>query len=237
MNNKIKYYKSLKASNKSKSKDKKSIVLFLICLIIFGITIFLIFFNNNRAKKSKIGNNSTSQEIVNYILNISSYEAKVEVTINTNKNTNKYIIKQQYIEPDITIHEVLEPSSIAGVKIEKRGNELKIQNTNLSLSSIYNNYEYISKNDMDLNCFIDDYKKNGQSVYMEKDNQVIMKTKTSNIDKILYIDKNAALPVKMEIRDNSKKNEIYILYNEVNINSLSKSDILAFDVYKNISHI
>ena len=42
------------------------------------------------AKTSKIGNNSTSQEIVDYILNISSYEAEIEVEVKSNKNSNKY---------------------------------------------------------------------------------------------------------------------------------------------------
>ena len=46
-----------------------------------------------------------------------------------------------------------------------------------------------------------------------------MKTKILNMEKVLYIDKKTVLPVKMEIKDNSKKNEVYILYNEVKINN------------------
>ena len=48
--------------------------------------------------------------------------------------------------------------------------------------------------------------------------------KTSNNDKnkkskTLYINKQNGLPEKMEIRDNNKKTAVYILYNEVNVNS------------------
>ena len=41
--------------------------------------------------------------------------------------------------------------------------------------------------------------------------------KTSN--KTLYINRENGLPEKMEILDNGKKTAIYILYNEVNVNS------------------
>ena len=37
-----------------------------------------------------------SQEIVDYILKISSYKAKVTIQVNSNKNTNKYVLKQEY---------------------------------------------------------------------------------------------------------------------------------------------
>ena len=197
----------------------KKVILFIGILAIIGGGIFFIFFNNNTAKKIKIGNNSSSQEIVDYILNISSYEATVEVNVNSNKNTNKYILKQKYEKPDIMTQEVIEPSNIAGVKIIRQGNELKIENTNLNLTSIFNNYEYISENSLDLDCFIENYRKSEKSEFREEDNKILMKTKILNMEKVLYIDKKTVLPVKMEIKDNSKKNEVYILYNEVKINN------------------
>ena len=67
------------------------------------------------AKNINIGNNTNSQEIVNYILNISSYEAKITVEIESNKNKNQYIIKQKYQKPDISTQEIIEPSNIEGV--------------------------------------------------------------------------------------------------------------------------
>lgn len=215
----------------------KKVILLLIILVIIGVSVFFIFFNKNTAKKIKIGNNSSSQEIVDYILNISSYEATIEVNVNSNKNSNKYILKQQYIEPDIMTQEVIEPSNIAGVKIIRQGNELKIENTNLNLSSVFNNYEYISENALDLNCFINNYKQSEKSEYKEENNQIKMKTKISNIEKVLYIDRSTVLPIKMEIKDDSKKTEVYILYNEVKINSLNKENIFAFEVNRNLAQI
>ena len=93
-------------------------------IIIILITIFLaIFFYITKSKKIKIGNNSSSQEIIENILNISSYESIIDVEVNSNKNVNKYVIKQKYIAPDISEQELLEPENIQGIKIKKTGNE------------------------------------------------------------------------------------------------------------------
>lgn len=199
---------------------KKNIFILLAIVIIIGIIIFYAFFNNKTVKNSKIGNNSSSQEIVDYILNISSYETKVEVEVNSNKNRNQYVLKQQYKAPDMSTQEVLEPNNIAGVKIIKKGNQLTIENTNLGLSSIFENYEYISDNILDLSCFIKDYQADEKANWKEENNQIIMMTKQEKEEKKLWIDKNTGKPTKLEIKGMNKNNTVYILYNEVNINSL-----------------
>ena len=131
----------------------KRIVFLIILIILIAIGLF-IFFNNKRTKNFKIGNNTSSQEIVDYILNINSYEAVIEVDVKSNKNENKYRIKQIYNGNDNNSQEVLEPSNIAGVKLIKEGNNLKLENSNLNLTNILQNYEYISDNALDLSSFI-----------------------------------------------------------------------------------
>ena len=193
-------------------------------LLVIIITIGGIFFYKNRVKNHKNGNNKNSQEIVNYILNISSYEVKVTVDVTSNKNSNKYILKQIYQSPDKSIQEVIEPSNIAGVKIENDGTNLKIENSQLSLSSMLENYNYLGDNCLDLCSFIEDYKQDEKANYEEKDNEIIMNA-SSNIqniyikEKILHIDKKTYNPTQMEIKDNKQKTTIYILYNEVKVNS------------------
>ncbi len=193
-------------------------------LIIIIITIGGIFFYKNRVKNHKSGNNKNSQEIVDYILNISSYEVKVTVDVSSNKNSNKYILKQTYHSPNQSIQEVVEPSNIAGVKIENDGTNLKIENSQLSLSNMLENYNYLGDNCLDLYSFIEDYKQDEKADYEEKDNEIIMKAR-SNIqsiyikEKILHIDKKTYNPTQMEIKDNKQKTTIYILYNEVKVNS------------------
>lgn len=200
---------------------KKKYWLILLIIIIIGI-IFSIFYKN-RVKDSKSGNNKTSQEIVDYILNISSYEVQVTVNVTSNKNSNKYILKQTYQSPNISMQEVIEPSNIAGVRIENDGTNLKLENSSLNLNSILENYNYLGDNCLDLYSFIEDYKQDEKSGFEEKDSEIIMKTRCNieNIyiqEKILHIDKKTQNPTQMEIKDNKQKNTIYILYNEVKIN-------------------
>lgn len=99
-------------------KNKKTLICISIVIALL-IVIFLIF-RNNMAKKLKTGNNSTSQEISDYVLNISSYETTIEVNVKSNKNENKYIIKQIYKGPEDNMQEVLEPSNISRSKNYKK---------------------------------------------------------------------------------------------------------------------
>ncbi len=198
---------------------KKPLLILIAILLLIIINIFLLFFYRNPAKNSKIGNNSTSQEIVDYILNISSYETEIEVEVNSNKKQNKYTLKQQYQAEDTNSQEVVEPSNIAGVKIRKNGNKLTIENTDLNLSTIYENYAYISDNRLDLSCFIKNYKEDEKANWKEENNQIVMKTKQNQEEKSLWIDKTTAKPTKLEIKLNDKKSSIYILYKEVNLNN------------------
>lgn len=200
-------------------KKKYWLILLIIVIVIGGVI-----FYKNRVKNSKIGNNKTSQEIVDYILNISSYEVNVTVNVTSNKNSNKYILKQTYQSPNQSTQEVIEPSNIAGVKIENDGTNLKIENSQLSLSTILENYNYLGDNCLDLYSFIEDYKQDEKANFEEKDEEVIMKTNSQldNIymqEKILHIDKKTYNPIQMEIKDNKQKTTIYILYNEVKVNS------------------
>lgn len=200
---------------------KKKYYLILL-FIIFIISVGFIFYKNS-IKNLKIGNNKNSQEIVDYILNLSSYEAEVIVNITSNKNSNKYILKQKYQKDKECIQEVIEPSNIAGVKIINDGKNLKIENSNLNLNEIIENYTNLENNNLDLSMFIDEYKNSNESNYEEKDDEIIMKVKNDkeNIyvkEKILYINKKTYKPVKLEIKDNKQKERIYILYNEVEIN-------------------
>ena len=200
---------------------KKKYYLILL-FIIFIISVGFIFYKNS-IKNLKIGNNKNSQEIVDYILNLSSYEAEVTVNITSNKNSNKYILKQKYQKDKERIQEVIEPSNIAGVKIINDGKNLKIENSNLNLNEIIENYTNLENNNLDLSMFIDEYKNSNESSYEEKDDEIIMKVKNDkeNIyvkEKTLYINKKTYKPIKLEIKDNKQKERIYILYNEVEIN-------------------
>lgn len=183
-------------------------------IIVVSIILLIIIFYSKMAKKIKIGHTSSSQEIVENILSLTSYETEIEVEMQSNKNKNKYKMKQSYTSPNSNYQEVLEPSNIAGVKIIKEGNNLKIENTNLNLTKIYEKYEYISDNILDLSSFIENYKINEKSNWEEKD-EIIMTTAENNFERKLFIDKASGNPTKMQIKDTNKNTSVYILYNKV----------------------
>lgn len=202
-------------------KKKYWFILLIVLILILGG----VFFYKNNVKNSKIGNNKNSQEIVDNFLNLSSYEVQVTVNVTSNKNSNKYILKQTFNSPNISTQEVIEPSNIAGVRIENNGTNVKIENTNLKLSTLLENYNYLGNNCLDLSSFIEDYKKNEDSIFEENDEEIILKT-NSNADnnyiqeKTLHISKQTYNPTEMEIKDNKQNTTIYILYNEVKLNSI-----------------
>lgn len=205
---------------RTKKEKKKLKPVVIVILVIISVAIFSlsIIFYNKTAKKSEIGNNSTSQEIVDYILNINSYETKIEVEVQSNKNKNKYIIKQNYNQEE-EIQEILEPTNIAGVKIIKNGNNLKLENSNLNLVTMFENYECIADNRLDLSSFIKEFKEDETATWEEKDGIIMMQTKSKNNFKILYINRDNGKPEKMEIKDANKNTVVYILYREVIVNS------------------
>lgn len=206
--------------NKKIIKGSKKLYISLFTLTIILFVIFFAFFT---VKNFKTGNNKSSQDMVNDILNIKSYNTTIEVEVKSNKNQNKYIIEQSYKSENENSQEVIEPSNISGVKIIKENGVLKLENSKLNLISVFENYSYLSENDLDLSSFINDYKSNKNSNYTENDDKIIMKTENINSNnktiKKLYINKKNGKIEKMEIEDTNKKIAVYILYREVNVNS------------------
>ena len=177
--------------------------------------------------------NKNIEEIEEYILNISSYEAEIDVEVETNKNKTKYKIKQSYVAPNIEKQTILEPSNISGLETVYDGNTLKINNTKLNLSTVYKNYQYMTENFLWLNSFIEDYKNSSNKKLYEENNMIIMEVTLKNNNqyvssKKLFIDKTTGKITKMIVQDENQKNLVYILYNEIKINSLKKEEVLAF---------
>lgn len=200
-------------------KNRKIIFLILLIIIIFCLAIILI----NMTKNKKNGNNMNSQEIVDNILNLKSYKSKISVQVNSNKNQNKYILTQEYNTENGCIQEIIEPEKIAGVKIIKKDNNLKIENSQLDLKKIYENYLGLEDNSLDLICFINEYKDNPKSEFEEKNGEIIMKTKANKNNlylknKTLYINKENIRPTKLIIQDNNQNSTIIIEYNEIELN-------------------
>lgn len=181
-------------------------------------------------KNKNLGNNISVSDS-NDILNISSYEATAQIEVYSNKNTNKYIIKQQYLEPNIFKQEIIEPENIKELTITCDGNNVILENKTFNLKQVYENFGGEVSN-FSLVSFINSYKKGIESLVEETEEEIIMKTKIDNsknkyqVYQNLYLSKDSNLPTKMEILDVNKNITVYILYKEIKVNSLRKSDII-----------
>ena len=203
---------------KNKHNKKKMYILIVSAFFIFAIA-FIIIFSKNNYKTLKNGNNINNQtrdKVYDNILNISSYKATLEVTINSNKNSNKYVLKQSH-NLDEDTQEVLEPENIRGIKTTYNNGILKIQSDNLNITKVYNDYKNIENNDLWLNSFIEDYKISKEKV-VEENEEKIISIKVNNRTKKLYLDKKTGKPTKLIVEDDNQKTVIYIIYNEIEIN-------------------
>ncbi len=191
-------------------KKKIILILFSILAIICVVCI----------KNLKIGKDTNSQEID--IFNISSYEAIIDMTVYSNKNENRYKIKQSYKRDIESSQEIIEPSNIKGIKITQKAEKLILENSRLNLTNVIENYPYIANNCIDLISFIEEYKQNKTSSMKEEGDTIILETTSSSENpyikyKILTLDKKTSKPLQMEIKSDNQKTTIYILYNEVKI--------------------
>lgn len=200
-------------------KARKMIIIFIIILIIISVSVFLILYYKN----GKVGNtiiNKSEEQIIDSILNIKSYSAKLDVSIETNKNTTKYVVSQK-VENEKSMQEVLEPENIAGVVTEYDGTNLKIKNNKLNLETTFQNYQYVVENRLWLNSFIKEFKESSNKKVNSKENEIILEVSNTensyNTYKKLYIDKKTGKPTKMQVEDINKKMLVYILYTEITI--------------------
>ena len=194
--------------------------------IIFFTIFFLIFYLIFNYKSLKNGNNNirikNEEDVNDYILNISNYEAKIEVIVKSNKNENKYIINQKCM--DNYSYQEMEYENNKKIIIEHKDNKVIIRNTSLKLEKIYESCEFLIENNLFLTTFVENFKETDEKEILVNENYYVVNLKLKNISnknvayKSLYINKNNGKIEKLEIYDINKNRTIYILYKEITIN-------------------
>ena len=199
------------------------------------MVLFLIFFLIFKQQDDKIlknGNTSNSgsiDEIESNLCQISYYQATIEVTVQSNKNTNTYTLKQEYEkqgEQEIAKQEVLLPENLKGVQIIKKQNQLEVKKTTLNLSKIDEKYQDMTKNDLWLDDFLEEYQESVSKQRSEEENVVIFQidpnTNPYQKQKRLYVSKETGKPQKLVVEDMNQKNKVYILYKEIEMRSVKE---------------
>ncbi len=200
-------------------KTKKFFLIGVI-IIIIAIAGFFIYSSYNSSKTGNTTINKTEEQLIQDVLNISFYKAKLKVKVTSNKNENQYIIKQE-VNKNVSTQEVLQPENISGIVTTYENGKLTLFNSKLNLSQIYEEYSYIANNDLWLNSFVKEYKENeGNTKISYEGNNIILevqKQEKYHNSKKLYIDKKRGKPVKLIVQDNNQKETICIEYTELEI--------------------
>ncbi len=195
---------------------KKIMFIFvLICITLFMIFYYIFCISGNNI-------NINQDEIVEDILKkYSNYEADIDVIVRSNKKENNYSMFQ-LVEGKNSKLIVNSPENIKDMTIELNDSILKVKNVKLDMEKIYNNYKSVLNNSLFLNSFIEDYYNNESKVY-ENEEEIIIEVNIKNNSntyvsfKELHLDKNKKSPKELIIKDNTKKNNIRIIYNNIKI--------------------
>ena len=196
----------------------------IIAFIIIVIITLLIcnFFIKTNYKTKESGNNKSIQEIEQYILNVTSYKAKIKVTVSSNKNANFYEFEQEVRGQSYSRQLALSPDSLSGMEIIYENGVITLQNTKYNLSQIYENYPYISTNSLFLTSFIEGYRNADEKEITQEDEKIqmsyISKVNKYNNKQILYINKASLEPQNLQVYDINNALKVDIIYNEIELN-------------------
>ena len=160
-----------------------------------------------------------------------SYDSNITVKIISNKNENTYVINQANIGDKLFKQEILEPENIKGTVIIYDNGKLNIKNTKLNLNKLYEDYKYITNNQLLLKSFIDDYKNKEIANFDENEENIVLNVKTDVnkyiVYKTLIIDKSTGKPKELQVKDGSQNTLVYILYNRIEVNGIKDDKILS----------
>ena len=200
----------------------KNQLIISIIIISIAICMSLKIIYENYNKKSNSVNNKDMQEIEKSLLNIKRYKAKIDVTITSNKNENKYKIVQE-VKSDYEKQVIKEPEDIADTEIIYSNGNLQIKNSKINNSKIYNNYPSVSSNTLFLTDFLKCYRGSENRKIEKNEECIIMSFKNDNryskAEKLI-VDKNNLQPKRLEIMDENNQRKVYILYDEIEINNI-----------------
>ena len=196
-------------------KQKFLIIFVFICSIVFCILYY------NFLKSGNNINRSQEQIFEDILKEFNNYEANIEVTVKSNKNENKYEMKQ-VVKDKYSKQEILNPDNIKDLTIELEENKLKILNSKLNMEKIYENYECILNNSLFLNTFSSEFFNNSSKIY-EEDEKIVIEIKLPNNSntyikyKYLYLDAKSYEPQKLVIKDITQNPYISIIYKDIEI--------------------
>lgn len=184
-------------------------IIFILVISVFYCYKFFIPGNNKSVKDVN--------ELNEYILNIESYNLEAKITVNSNKNTNTYWLKEKS-ENGSLVTEVISENTNNGIICEYKNESLTIRNTQLELPRIFADYKELFTNPLDLNSFIQDYKLDEKKEIKTKDDYYIVSVKSVNTQnkytthKVMYFSRSKNQIERIEVKDINNNQTIIIEY-------------------------
>lgn len=184
-------------------------IIFILVISVFYCYKFFIPGNNKSVKDVN--------ELNEYILNIKNYNLEAKITVNSNKNTNTYLLKETNEKGNL-VTEIVSESTNNGIVCEYKNESLTIKNTELGLPRIFADYKELFSNPIDLNSFIEDYKVDDKKEIKTKDDYYIVSVKNRNLQnkytthKVMYFSRSKSRIERIEIKDINNNQTIIIEY-------------------------
>ena len=196
--------------------NKRIVFIFaIICIIIFFSFYYIFCISGNNIIRNQ------KEFIEDIFRKLECYEANVDVIITSNKNENRYNMKQ-IVDGENSKLIINSPENVRGLEIEIKDDNLKITNEKTNMEKIYENYKRIINSSLFISSFIEEYDEFPSQI-QENDNEIIVKIdleKNNNTYikiKELYLDKKTGIPKKLLIKDNNQKINTSIIYNDIKI--------------------
>lgn len=196
--------------------NKKIVFIFaIICIIVFSIFYYIFFISGNNIIRNQ------KEFIEDIFEDLECYEADIDVTITSNKNENKYNMKQLVDGEDSKLI-INSPENVKGLEIEIKDDNLKIINEKTNMEKVYENYKKIINNSLFISTFIEEYDEFPNQIQENEDEIIVEVNLEKNNNtyikfKELYLDKETGLPRKLLIKDNNQKINTSIIYNDIKI--------------------
>ena len=196
-------------------KRKVFIVFSILGIIVLIFTCYNFFIVGNNKNIDNIN------EFDRYISKIKNYNIEALVTVNSNKNSNTYSLKQEYKDKKV-VQNIKSQDGIE-LTIENYDGKTVVKNTELTLNKVFYMYKEPFRNSLGLDEFIKDYNSDNRKELIEKGEYYIANVKSNDLNnkymksKTLYFNKQTSQIEKMEIKDINNNSTIVIEYTKVQI--------------------
>lgn len=197
-------------------KKKIFIIFFILILLILIFYCYKFFIPGNNKHIEDVN------DLNEYISSINEYKLEADITVNSNRNSNKYKITQSYVN-GVSRQEILCDDTNDGIIIENMDNCLKIKNTQLPVEKVFSDYSDVVKNSVGLDSFIEDYLCDENKEIRDKDGYYIVSVKSKNsqnkygLSKTLYFNIEKGSIEKIEVKDINNNASIIIEYIKLEI--------------------